>query len=141
MKHAIILIAEDDADDQFLLKSAIQENGFTEPYFIVENGSDLIDYLQSLPQGAQAEKAFPKVILMDLNMPRKDGRETLKEIKQHAAWKHIPVVVFSTTHNEMEMRRCYELGAHSYQAKPNNYEQLLKIVAGLKSYWKQKQKA
>ncbi len=139
MDQTFILIAEDDADDRYLLKSAMLETKMSEPFHFVENGAELIDFLQSLTQDPPEERGFPKVILLDLNMPRKDGRETLKEIKQHTAWKHIPVIVFSTSHNEMEMRRCYELGADTYLAKPNSFEQLLKIVAGLRSYWVQDQ--
>ena len=68
-------------------------------------------------------------------MPKKDGREVLREIKQHPELKKIPVVIFSTTNNEQEMRRCYELGANSYITKPNSFEHLLKIVANLRGYW------
>jgi CheY-like chemotaxis protein len=68
-------------------------------------------------------------------MPKKDGREVLKELKQNQELKKIPVVIFSTTNNEQEMRRCYELGANSYITKPNSFESLLKTVAALRSYW------
>jgi len=74
-------------------------------------------------------------MLLDLNMPKKDGREVLKELKLHPELKKIPVVIFSTTNNEQEMRRCYELGANSYITKPNSFENLLKTVAALRSYW------
>ena len=76
-------------------------------------------------------------MLLDLNMPKKDGREVLKEIKLHPTLKKIPVIIFSTTNNELEMKRCYELGANSYITKPNSFECLIKTVAALRSYWTQ----
>ena len=134
MEQIFILIAEDDADDRFLLQAAFEENGFKDTLHFVENGVEVLDYLNSL-QPFDKEKKFPRFILLDLNMPKKDGREVLKELKQHPELKKIPVVIFSTTNNEQEMRRCYELGANSYITKPNSFESLLKTVAELRSYW------
>jgi len=134
MKEIFILIAEDDADDRFLLQAAFEENGFKDLLHFVENGVEALEYLQNLCN-AEKEPALPRFILLDLNMPKKDGREVLKELKQHPQLKKIPVVIFSTTNNEQEMRRCYELGANSYITKPNSFESLLKTVAALRSYW------
>lgn len=134
-EEILILIAEDDADDRFLLQAAFEENGFTDKLRFVENGVEVIDYLTDRP--GQTDHAKPRFILLDLNMPKKDGREVLKELKQHPELKKIPVVIFSTTNNEQEMRRCYELGANSYITKPNSFESLLKTVAALRSYWTQ----
>jgi len=134
MEEIFILIAEDDADDRFLLQAAFEENGFTDRLQFVENGVEVIEYLNSL-KGQGNEAKYPRFILLDLNMPKKDGREVLKELKQHTDLKKIPVVIFSTTNNEQEMRRCYELGANSYITKPNSFESLLKTVAALRSYW------
>jgi len=133
MEDIFILIAEDDADDRFLLQAAFEENGFTDRLHFVENGVEVLEFLSSLK--ISAEVNFPRFILLDLNMPKKDGREVLKELKQHSELKKIPVVIFSTTNNEQEMRRCYELGANSYITKPNSFESLLKTVAALRSYW------
>lgn len=135
MQDVFILIAEDDADDRFLLQAAFEENGFTDRLQFVDNGVELMEYLSSLKRDDDVSALLPKFILLDLNMPKKDGREVLKEIKQHAVLKKIPVVIFSTTNNEQEMRRCYELGANSYVTKPNSFEHLLKIVANLRGYW------
>lgn len=134
MEDIFILIAEDDADDRFLLQAAFEENGFTDTLHFVENGVEVLDYLDSYNH-PNMETALPRFILLDLNMPKKDGREVLKELKQHPVLKKIPVVIFSTTNNEQEMRRCYELGANSYITKPNSFENLLKTVAALRSYW------
>lgn len=136
MEGIFILIAEDDADDRFLLQAAFEENAFKDHLHFVDNGVEVIDFLQSLIDKGD-EKNLPRFMLLDLNMPKKDGREVLKELKQHPQLKKIPVVIFSTTNNEQEMRRCYELGANSYITKPNSFENLLKTVAALRSYWTQ----
>jgi CheY-like chemotaxis protein len=136
MDRIFILIAEDDADDRYLLQTAFEENGFKDDLHFVENGVELLEYLDtSLLMGNDA--IMPRFILLDLNMPKKDGREVLKEIKQNPAFKKIPVIIFSTTNNEHEMRRCYELGANSYITKPNSFENLIKTIAVLRSYWVQ----
>ncbi len=134
MEEIFILIAEDDADDRFLLQSAFVENGYRDELHFVENGMEVIDYLDSLSPD-KSEVRIPRFILLDLNMPKKDGREVLKEIKQQPDFKHIPVIIFSTTNNELEMKKCYELGANSYITKPNSFESLVKTVAALRSYW------
>lgn len=135
MEDIFILIAEDDADDRFLLKAAFEENGFKDTLRFVENGVEVLEYLNSVK--SQDQIVLPRLILLDLNMPKKDGREVLKEIKQDTRFKNIPVVIFSTTNNEQEMKRCYELGANSYITKPNSFESLLKTVAAIRSYWMQ----
>jgi len=134
MEEIFILIAEDDADDRFLLQAAFEENGFKDKLHFVENGVEVLEYLNTHKAGNDGN-GLPRFILLDLNMPKKDGREVLKELKQDAELKKIPVVIFSTTNNEQEMRRCYELGANSYITKPNSFESLLKTVAALRSYW------
>ena len=135
MEEIFILIAEDDADDRFLLRSAFEENGYKDKLEFVENGVEMIEYLHRL--AADNEVGLPRFILLDLNMPKKDGREVLKEIKQSPDLNKIPIIIFSTTNNEQEMRRCYELGANSYITKPNSFESLIKTVAALRSYWVQ----
>ena len=137
MNQAFILIAEDDADDRFLLKSAFKENDFNDKLHFVENGVELLEYLHQAQTGTNGAD-FPHFILLDLNMPKKDGREALKEIKLNANFKHIPVIIFSTTNNELEMNRCYELGANSYITKPNSFENLIKTVAAIRNLWSPK---
>jgi CheY-like chemotaxis protein len=129
----MILIAEDDADDRFLLKSAFDENGFNDKLTFVENGVELMEYLNNCI--TSAPELLPGFILLDLNMPKKDGREVLKEIKTSTEFKTIPVVIFSTTNSRLEMERCYELGANSYITKPNSFEQLIQTVAAIRQYW------
>jgi two-component system response regulator len=136
MDEIFILIAEDDADDRFLLNAAFEENGFRDKLHFVENGVELLEFLRHLISD-EASPRVPSFILLDLNMPKKDGREVLREIKEDALMKRIPVIVFSTTNNEQEMKRCYELGANSYITKPNSFENLIKTVAAVRGYWLQ----
>lgn len=132
-----ILIAEDDADDRFLLQTAFKENGFHDRLHFVENGVEILEFLNNLKSVDDKGPNLPRFILLDLNMPKKDGREVLKEIKQNQLFRKIPVVIFSTTNNQQEMLRCYELGANSYITKPNSFEQLMEIVSNLREYWMQ----
>ncbi|PZF74973.1 response regulator [Taibaiella soli] len=134
MEDIFILIAEDDADDRFLLQAAFEENGFTEKLEFVENGVEVLDYLHNL-SGTKSTSYLPSFILMDLNMPKKDGREVLKELKESPGLRMIPVIVFSTTSNEQEKKRCYELGANGYITKPTSFEALMQTVADLRNDW------
>jgi CheY-like chemotaxis protein len=135
MKKAFILIAEDDADDRFLLQTAFDEKGYTDRIEFVENGVELLKYLDNISRKNQDEIVYPGFILLDLNMPKKNGREALQELKTHPLFKSIPVIVYTTTKNEQEIRRCYELGANSYVVKPARFEALLKVVEDIRSYW------
>lgn len=131
-----ILIAEDDADDRYLLQTAFTEIGYPEQIDFVENGIEVLNYLDNIYTSNNMEiKALPGFILLDLNMPKKDGREVLKELKQHPVFKKIPIIVFTTTKNEIEIKRCYELGANSYVVKPITFDALLKVVENIRSFW------
>ncbi len=127
------MIAEDDADDRYLLQAAFDENGFTDTLHFVENGVELLSDLNNRLKVINLP--LPSFILLDLNMPKKDGREVLKEIKQIPELKRLPIIVFSTTSNRQEMLRCYELGANSYVTKPTSFEQLIKTIAQIRHYW------
>ena len=135
MNNLQILIAEDDADDRYLIGTAFTEKGYSEKIDFVENGVELLNYLENILVTYPDEKNLPCVILLDLNMPKKDGREALKELKQHPIFKKIPVIVFTTTKNEIEIKRCYELGANSYVVKPLTFDELLMVVENIRSYW------
>lgn len=136
MNKQPILIAEDDADDRYLLQTAFSETGFPARIDFVENGIEVFNYLDNIYSSHNMEvNALPGFILLDLNMPKKDGREVLKELKQHPVFKKIPVIVFTTTKNEIEIKRCYELGANSYVVKPITFDALLKVVENIRSYW------
>jgi CheY-like chemotaxis protein len=130
----VILIAEDDADDRFLIQTAFDEKGYDDKLEFVENGVELLSYLNDA-QISEKRDLMPRIILLDLNMPKKDGRQVLREIKQHQVFKKIPIVVFTTTKNEKEIIRCYELGANSYIVKPSTFDDLLSAVEQIHTYW------
>jgi len=134
MNDHYILIGEDDSDDRYLIQSAFDENNFTDTIKFLVNGVEIVQHLEDVLNGS-CPKHYPRFILMDLNMPKMDGKETLQKIKQHSEFQKIPVIIFSTNSNEQEMRRCYELGANSYITKPNNFDNLVKTIAAVRSYW------
>lgn len=127
-----VLVAEDDADDRFLLQTAFTENLFTESLVFVENGIEVLDKLNDVKTSGGI---LPKIIILDLNMPKKDGRETLKELKASNDFKDIPVIIFSTTDNKTEIDRCYALGANSYIFKPDNYSMFISKTNEIHERW------
>jgi CheY-like chemotaxis protein len=134
MKKPFILIAEDDSDDRFLLQAAFSENGEQEILAFVENGIEVLDFLNSIAE-SNDDSAYPELIILDLNMPKKSGKEVLAELKQHAVYKKIPVIIYTTTRNELEIKKCYELGANTYIVKPISFEGLREVVSAIRSYW------
>ncbi|GAA0533017.1 response regulator [Chitinophaga japonensis] len=131
-----ILIAEDDADDRELLKAAFDEHDFDHNVKFVENGEELICYLKR--KGAYADELqhpLPQIILMDLNMPKKDGREALKEIKTDHYLKSIPVIILTTSTEEKDVLNSYELGVNSFIIKPVTFRQLVTFTQTLWRYW------
>ncbi len=136
IKEAIILMAEDDDDDYLLTKDALQEGRILNKLYRVKNGEELMDYL--LHQGNYAnvgDAPVPSIILLDLNMPRKDGREALREIKSNPLLRRIPIVILTTSKSEEDILQSYELGVNSYIRKPVTYDRLLDIVNKVTEYW------
>jgi len=134
MQNHFILVAEDDSDDRLLLQAAFEEKGYDDKLEFVQDGVELINFLNIIGDD-NSGISYPNFILLDLNMPKKDGREALKEIKQHPVFKKIPIVVFTTTKNESEIRCCYELGANTYVVKPVSHEGLTRVIQDIRSYW------
>jgi len=132
-KAAVILMAEDDADDRLLAKDALSECGIAEDVQFVENGEELLDYLQR--RGKFTESPRPSLILLDLNMPRKDGREVLQEIKSNPRLRRIPVVVLTTSNADTDIERAYDLGANSFICKPVTFDSLVSIMRTIAQYW------
>ncbi len=131
-----ILIAEDDVDDQLLLRQAIDSSHVQTELTCVENGEELIGYLTR--KGKFADKKTsprPDLILLDLNMPKVDGREALKVIKQNPDLRHIPVIVFTTSQSEDDIDTSYMLGVNSYITKPMNFDELTHLIKDLDAYW------
>ncbi len=132
----VILMADDDEDDILLTRKALQKGKLLNPLHTVRDGEELLDYL--LRRGDYTDEAQaprPGVILLDLNMPRKDGREALKEIKAHADLKDIPIVVFTTSKAEEDVYRSYKLGVNSFITKPVTFENLIEVMQMLGKYW------
>jgi CheY-like chemotaxis protein len=135
-KGIVILLAEDDADDRLLVREALSEGRVLNELRCVEDGEELIDYLHRRGRYADPESSpRPGLVLLDLNMPRKDGREALREIKADPDLKRIPVVVMTTSKAEEDIVRSYDLGANSYITKPVTFERLVELMKVLGRYW------
>ncbi len=130
----VILMADDDDDDYLLTKKALEESKLLNTLIRVSDGEELVDYLNN--RGIHEGKAVrPGVILLDLNMPRKDGREALKEIKADPKLRNIPVVIFTTSKAEEDIYKTYQLGSNSFITKPVTFENLISVMKTLGAYW------
>lgn len=123
-----ILIADDDAEDRMLISDALRESKYRDHISQVENGEELIDFLHQ-------ETKRPDLILLDLNMPKKDGREALKEIKTDELLKNIPVVILTTSNSEDDIEITYSLGGNSYITKPSGFHDMVEIMENVCRYW------
>jgi CheY-like chemotaxis protein len=132
------LMAEDDPDDRLLIKEAFRENHATDSIHFVKDGVELLDYLRRQDKYTNPGDApAPDLILLDLNMPRKDGREALEEIKTDPYLRHIPVVVLTTSNAVEDIMHSYDNGASSYIIKPVRFNGLVEAINGLMQYWVQ----
>jgi CheY-like chemotaxis protein len=133
-----ILIVDDDADDRLMIEDAFHDCGIGSALRFAVDGEELMDYLHRRPGfNDTARHPPPCLILLDLNMPRKDGREALAEIKSDPMFRQTPVVVLTTSKSPDDIARCYQMGANSYITKPGDYAALLDLVRGLARYWLQ----
>ncbi len=131
-----ILIADDDPDDRMLIEEAFEENRISNELYFVEDGEELLEFLQHEGKWSDPETSpRPGLILLDLNMPRMDGREALRRIKANPALANIPVVVLTTSKQEEDILRTYGLGVNSFITKPVTFEGLLRVTQVLTSYW------
>lgn len=131
-----ILMADDDPDDRKLTQEALEEGRLINDIRFVEHGEELLEYLRRQGKYAPpAEAPRPGLILLDLNMPRKDGRTVLKDIKSDPALRTIPVVVLTTSKADEDVYRSYDLGVNSYIVKPVTFEALVDILQTLGKYW------
>jgi two-component system response regulator len=128
-----ILMAEDDQEDQFLVKRAFEKAHAANRLTFVNNGEELMRYLRGEDPFTNAVR--PDIVLLDLNMPRMDGREALAEMKGDAELRQIPVVILTTSDAEDDIARSYNLGASSYIQKPVTFEKLVGLVQTLGEYW------
>ena len=135
-KRITILIADDDADDRLLLDRVLKQSRLYNDVRFVEDGEALLDYLyQRGPYGVPGAAPRPGLILLDLNMPKKSGREALQEIKADPNLRAIPVVMLTTSKAEEEIYRSYDLGANSFITKPVNFAAMVEIMNVVTSYW------
>lgn len=131
-----ILMADDDPDDRLLTEEALSESHLLNDLYFVENGEDLMDYLHHRGKYLDPQQApRPGVILLDLNMPKKDGREALQEIKADPSLRQIPIVILTTSKAEEDIYRTYDLGASSFITKPVTFESLVEVMQTLGKYW------
>ncbi|MEM9856023.1 MAG: response regulator [Bacteroidota bacterium] len=127
-----LMIAEDDLDDRLLLKDALEENNFSSSDTqFAGNGEELITLLSTADQ-------LPDLIMLDLNMPKKDGREALKEIRGNREWKHIPIIIFTTSNDEKDIKYSYREGGNTFITKPARFSDLVDTLGTLKTYWFEK---
>lgn len=132
----VILMADDDADDRMLTRDALEESRVLNELRFVEDGEELMDYLRRNGKYANAaESPRPGLILLDLNMPKKDGREALKEIKSDPNFRRIPVVIMTTSKAEEDIFRSYDFGASSFITKPVTFDRLVELMRTLGEYW------
>jgi CheY-like chemotaxis protein len=135
-KMITIVLADDDADDRKLTEDAFAENRLVNQLHFVEDGEELMDYLHRRGKYEPLRsEPLPGLILLDLNMPRKDGREALKEIKADPNLRRIPIVVLTTSKAEEDIVRTYDLGVNSYVTKPVTFKSLVELVKVLGRYW------
>ena len=136
MAKTLILLAEDDSGDIFLMKRAMDKASVSHPLNVVRNGEEAIHYLQGEGQYADRKAhPFPSILLLDLNMPKKSGFEVLEWIRSHAELNRLPVVILSTSNQEQDVRKAYDLGANSYLTKPSNFDNLVEMVKMVEANW------
>lgn len=135
-RRVLILIAEDDLDDQLLIRDALEESGCRNPIRFVNDGEELLEYLRH--QGSYTDSALspmPGLIVLDLNMPRMDGREVLGHLKQDRMLRQIPIVILSTSTAQEDVRHAYDLGANSFLEKPGRFGELVALISRFNSFW------
>ena len=130
-KHSIVIV-DDDADDREIIRDAFEATIEGQEYIFIENGDRLLDYLSE-----QSDASIPSLIMLDLNMPGKDGRETLKEIKTDSRFQHIPTIVFTTSSSQRDKQIVYDLGANCFITKPDTFKKLIDLATSINKLWLQ----
>jgi len=130
-----ILMAEDDQDDLLLVKKAIEKNKIPNPLVAVADGEQMLDYLYRRGRYSRVAAVRPCLILLDLNMPRMDGREALRVLKGDERLKRIPVVILTTSLSPEDLEASYAVGANSYIRKPSSFNELAATIGSLRQYW------
>jgi chemotaxis family two-component system response regulator Rcp1 len=128
-----ILLIEDNPGDVRLTQEALKEGKVFHQLEVVADGESALDYLQALPPYGSHKR--PDLILLDLNLPRKDGREVLREIKSTPEWRSIPVIVLTTSEAEDDLKKCYDLHANCYIVKPVDINHFIEVIQGIENFW------
>ncbi len=136
LKPITILMADDSEDDRLLTRLALEQSLVANELYEVENGQELMDYLHRRgPFAAPASSPHPGLVLLDLNMPLKNGFEALQEIRADVRLRRLPVIVLTTSQAEEDIVRSYDLGINSFISKPVTFEALVEIMRTLGKYW------
>ncbi len=130
-----ILIADDDSDDRLFMERALRQSGYTQIIQFVEDGEELMEYLNREGRYSEENAPWPDLLILDLNMPRKNGFQALGEIKDNARLRRLPVVVMTTSSADEDILKTYNLGVNSFVTKPFNFNRLVEMVTALKTYW------
>jgi chemotaxis family two-component system response regulator Rcp1 len=128
-----ILLAEDSAGDVELITEALQDSKVKNNLHVVKDGVQAMEYLRHV--GKYSKAIRPDLIFLDLNMPKKDGREVLTEIKSDKKLRQIPVVIMTTSEDEQDISKSYDLQANCYVTKPVDFEQFIKVVRSIENFW------
>lgn len=135
-RPAVILLVEDDPGDQVLTRRSLAAGEIDHELYIVQDGKEALDYLFHRGQyGDPANSPRPDLILLDINLPKIDGKQVLKEIKKEPGLRRIPVVILSTSQADKDVRETYDLGVSSYIAKPMDVKKFRNVVLKLQEYW------
>ena len=135
-KPITILLAEDDEEDRYLIGEALDEGRVPHRLYVVENGEQLLDYLYRRGKYADLEQwPVPDLILLDLNMPRKDGREVLEEIRFDPELRRTPIVVLTTSSADEDIVRSYDQGVSGFVTKPVTFRELMEVMKSIGTYW------
>ena len=135
LNPTMVLMADDDQDDRLLMKQALAENNLADVIEFVENGVELMDYLRQEGKYAHEKTTRPSLILLDLNMPKMDGREALRLIKSDPELRRIPVIILTTSQAEEDIFKTYDLGVNSFICKPVSFQDLVVVAREIGNYW------
>jgi len=136
MKSKVILLVEDNPDDELLTLRALKKSGVRNEVVVAHDGVEALDYLfASGPHSGRDPAVMPQLILLDLKLPRVDGLEVLRRLRSDERTRRLPVVILTSSREQRDMLEGYGLGANSYIRKPVNFEQFVKTIELLRSYW------
>lgn len=132
-KHQIVLVAEDNSGDYHLIKLALKEVGLSDALHLASNGVTALEFLRK--EGKHADSPDPDLILLDLNLPMKNGFETLQEIKADSRLRRIPVVVFTGSSSYDDVRRSYDLDVNGFVTKPTSFKEFKSVIQSITRFW------